>query len=79
MDASPFVRVAFLENIIEAQIMASILEEQEIPHRIRSFHDTAYDGLFQLQKGWGEIHAPQDSHDDIKKILDDVRKGSPIE
>ena len=79
MDASPFIKVAVLENIIEAQIMASILEEQEIPHRIRSFHDTAYDGLFQLQKGWGEIQAPPDSHDDIKTILDDVRKESPIE
>lgn len=73
MDGLPFVKVAVLENIIEAQIVASILEEQEIPHRIRSFHDTAYDGLFQLQRGWGEIQAPRANEDDIKNILNDIR------
>ena len=70
---SPFIKVAVLENIIEAQIMESILEEQQIPHRIRSFHDTAYDGLFQVQKGWGEIHAPRSCEGDINKILNDIR------
>ena len=48
-----YIKIAGLENIVEAQLMVSILEEKEIPHRIRSFHDTAYDGLFQFQKGWG--------------------------
>ena len=43
-----FIEVSVLENIIEAQVIESILTEQNIPHRIRSYHDTAYDGLFQF-------------------------------
>lgn len=72
-DEQEFVNIAILENIIEAQLIASILDEHNIPHRIRSFHDTAYDGLFQFQMGWGAIFAPLSSKDKILEILNDVR------
>lgn len=68
-----FVRIAILDNIIEAQLVESILKEQNIPNRIRSFHDTAYDGLFQFQKGWGELCAPVAFKQEIIGILKDVR------
>ena len=68
-----FIRIAVLENIIEAQIVESVLKDRGIPHRVRSFHDTAYDGLFQLQKGWGEIYAPLSRQEDIQDILKDIR------
>lgn len=68
-----FINVATLDNIIEAQLMDSILNEQNIPHRIRSYHDTAYDGLFQFQLGWGEIWAPFLNKEEILGILNDIR------
>jgi hypothetical protein len=68
-----YVRVAILESMIEAQLMASVLNDRQIPHRIQSYHDTAYDGLFQVQKGWGEIRAPATFLDRIMKILDTIR------
>jgi hypothetical protein len=40
---------------------------------MRSYHDTAYDGLFQTQKGWGCINAPESYREEIKEILSDVR------
>ena len=42
-DEQEFINIAILENVIEAQLIASILNKHNIPHRIRSFHDTAYD------------------------------------
>jgi hypothetical protein len=69
----PFIKIAGLENGIEAQLVESILNEHEIPHRIRSYYDTAYDGLFQVQKGWGEIHAPTTFMEPIREILRAVR------
>ena len=69
-----FIRIALLESIVEAQLLESILAERRIPHRIRSFHDTAYDGLFQMQKGWGELHAPQVFEGELKEILNDIRQ-----
>jgi len=70
---SSYVKIIVLENIVEAQLMGSILKEKGMPHRVRSFHDTAYDGLFQLQKGWGEIYAPTELKEEILDILADVR------
>lgn len=66
----PFIKIATIGNLIEAQVLASVLEQRAIPHRIRSFHDTAYDGLFQFQKGWGEIYAPVEYRADILQILE---------
>ncbi len=71
-----YVKVAILDNEVEASLITSILEERAIPHRLRSYHDTAYDGLFQTQKGWGEIRAPRSHEDDILAIIDDVREAA---
>ena len=68
-----FIKITVLENTIEAQLIDSILNEQNIPHRMRSFYDTAYDGLFQVQKGWGEIFAPATLKEEILKIIKIVR------
>lgn len=77
MDISPkkdsFITVGVIENTIEAQLLTSILTEREIPHRIRSHHDTAYDGLFQTQKGWGEIAAPGQYKSEIIEIIGHIR------
>jgi hypothetical protein len=73
IDKHEFINIAILENIIEAQLIDSILNEQNIPHMIRSFYDTAYDGLFQFQMGWGELCAPLTYKQEIIDILNDVR------
>lgn len=68
-----FIRISILNNAIEAQLVSSILTEQDIPHQIRSYHDTAYDGLFQVQMGWGEIRSPAEFEGDILEILGAIR------
>lgn len=69
----PFVKIAALENAIEAQLLSSFLTQYEIPHRLRSYHDTAYDGLFQLQKGWGEVYGPHDVRQQVLDALAELR------
>ena len=68
-----YIKITVLENLIEAKLIDSILNEKNMPHRIRSFHDTAYDGLFQMQRGWGELFAPLSSKKEILEIVDIVR------
>ena len=70
---SQLVTIAVLENAIEAQLIGSILDQRGISHRLRSYYDTAYDGLFQLQKGWGEIFAPEEVKEEILDIMALVR------
>jgi hypothetical protein len=69
-----YVKAATLENQIEALLLESVLKERGIPHFLRSYHDTAYDGLFQAQKGWGVVTAPEDRLEEILEILQDLRK-----
>jgi hypothetical protein len=73
-----FVKIAILENTIEAQLVDSVLNDRNIPHLLRSFHDTAYDGLFQVQKGWGEIRAPFKFRKVILEILESIRMEPPV-
>ncbi|WP_028316877.1 hypothetical protein [Desulfatibacillum aliphaticivorans] len=69
------VNVATLENEIEARLLGAILDEKEIVHTILSYHDTAYDGMYQVQKGWGVVRAEQEYKEEIRAILEDLRSG----
>lgn len=70
---SQYIKIIVLENGIEAQLIGSILDERGIPHRVRSYHDTAYDGLFQVQKGWGKLYAPRHFKKEILQVIEEVR------
>ncbi len=69
-----YIKVSTLDNEFEAQLLESILQEHEIPHLLQSYHDDAYGNLFQTQKGWGIILAPESSRQEILEILQDIRK-----
>jgi fructose/tagatose bisphosphate aldolase len=71
------VKAAIIENIVESQILEAILFERGIPHRIRSYHDTAYDGLFQMQKGWGEVRTPAENRKEVRALLEEIRTNPP--
>lgn len=62
-------KIAILENEAEAQVLDGLLREQGIPHVIRSYHDSAYDGLFQSSHGWGHIEAPGKFREEILSML----------
>ncbi len=67
-------RIDVLENQMEAQILDQELDKRGIPHIIIDRHDSAYDGIFQTQGGWGEVCAPKEFEGDILEILKDLRE-----
>jgi hypothetical protein len=71
-----YIKITTLDNEIEAGLLESVLIERSIPHLMRSYHDTAYDGLFQVQLGWGAVYAPVALKEEIMEILTELRKGS---
>lgn len=73
--AGETVKVAVIENEIEAGLLGSVLAERSIPHTLRSYRDSAYDGLYQVQKGWGAVYAPAGFKAEILEILADIRRG----
>lgn len=64
-------RILTLENQFEATRIKDILDSAGIPHIIRSLHDSAYDGLFQGQQGWGVLEADEEHE---KRILELLKK-----
>ncbi len=68
------MKIAELNNAIEAGLVDSILLDRSIPHIMRSYHDSAYDGLFQTMKGrWGCVLAPKEHADAITGIIEEIR------
>ncbi len=67
-------KVAVLDNIVEAQVLESILEEQGIPHVTKTYHDSACDGLFQKAMGWGHVEAEERFAPEILAILNALRE-----
>lgn len=67
------------ENGAEADALESLLRENNINVEVVSFHDTAYDGLFQAQYGWGVLRVPAADFDRAQKIIREWKKASPGE
>lgn len=76
-DTEHYIKIAVLDNEVQADVLYEMLTEQGIPHLIRSYHDSAYDGLFQMGKGWGRIDAPEQYKDDILAILETIKADNP--
>ena len=65
-------KILTIDSEVEARLLASALEERNIPHYIKSYHDSAYDGLFQTQMGWGHVEGPDDRRAEIEQVYRDI-------
>ena len=68
------VKILTFKNEIEAMLLDEILNEKKIPHFLRSYHDSAYDGLWQTQTAWGHIEAPEEYREEILQTYNDMSK-----
>jgi hypothetical protein len=59
------VKILVFNNEFEAKLLDGLLNENGIPHLIRSYHDSAYDGLWQTKTSWGHIEAPEEYRNEI--------------
>jgi hypothetical protein len=62
------VRILVFNNEFEATLLDGLLNENRIPHIIRSYHDSAYDGLWQTRSAWGHIEAPEEYREEILEL-----------
>ncbi len=72
-----FEKIVVLENEVQAEVVDDILTSQAIPHRVRSYHDSALDGVFQGTYGWGHIEAPVEFKERILEIVRTIEPGAP--
>jgi hypothetical protein len=68
-----WVKVGTVENRFEGDRISQALQEAGIPFLIKSFLDTAYDGLYIPQKGWGVVMVPEKNREEAKRLISEVK------
>jgi hypothetical protein len=69
-----WVKAGIIENRFEGDRISHVLQEAGIPFLIKSFLDTAYDGLYIPQKGWGIIMVSEKNREEAEKLISEVKK-----
>ena len=67
-------KIVVLDNEVQAELVDSVLAEREIPHIMRSYHDSALDGIYQAKSGWGHVEAPESFRDEIVAVVEEIRR-----
>jgi len=73
MDRSKQVNVHTIESIFEMDMLKDALDKESIPYTIKEHRDTAYDGLFILQKGFASLYVDEGDRDRVLAIVRRVR------
>ncbi len=77
-DISEFTKAADLDNRFIADLIINAMNIERIPHIIKTHLDTAYDGIFTMQKGWGVLLVPKKyvkkASDIFQKVVSDFEK-----
>ena len=72
-------KIAILESEAQAQRLSAMLDEQGIPHVIKSYHDSALDGLFQAYQGWGHVEAGAEHRSLVLDLIADLRTSARMD
>jgi len=78
-EMSKLEKICVLDDEVQAQLLDAALTERKIPHLMRTYHDAAYDGLFQFSKGWGHVEAHPRHKEEILAILADLPQDDSAE
>ena len=73
----PLINIYKPDNDAEAEALRSLLEEHNIYSEVISFHDTAYDGLYQSQFGWGVIKVSEKDRKRALQVIDGWKSAAP--
>ncbi|MCD5397510.1 DUF2007 domain-containing protein [candidate division NPL-UPA2 bacterium] len=63
------VLVYTFQNVVEESRIRTALEEEGVEVLVRSFEDSAYNGIFILQKGIGQMRVFEKDVKKAKKII----------
>ena len=67
-------KAGIIENRFEGDRIKQVLQEAGIPFLVKSFLDTAYDGLYIPQKGWGAVLVPEDFRERAETMIAEVKR-----
>ncbi|MEK7270965.1 MAG: hypothetical protein AAB215_08525, partial [Planctomycetota bacterium] len=75
--AERFETIAVLDNEVQAEAVDAVLAERGIPHGMISYHDSAFNRVFESKTGWGYVEAPKALRDEVLKAIKDLAGPPP--
>jgi hypothetical protein len=76
MRSDRWIKVHTAENIFEMDTVRDALERDGIEYVVKEHKDTAYDGLFVLQKGYATFFIEEENEAAAKAVIQRI-KGIP--
>jgi hypothetical protein len=73
MDKERWKKIHVIENIFEMDIIKDAFEKEGLEYSIKEYKDTAYDGLFVLQKGYAGLYVRENDEDLARSIVTRIR------
>ena len=68
-----WVRIHTFESVFEMDMIKDALDSEGIEYRIKEYKDTAYDGLFILQKGYASLSVAEKDQETAKQVVKQVK------
>ncbi len=69
MASDRWVKIRTVENIFEMDTLRAAFEKEGIEYMVKEYKDTAYDGLFILQKGYATFYTREEDEAAAKAIV----------
>ncbi|HEY3275311.1 MAG TPA: hypothetical protein VGJ94_01720 [Syntrophorhabdaceae bacterium] len=73
VDPEKWVRIHTIESVFEMDMIRDALDKEGIEYSIKEYKDTAYDGLFILQKGYASLSVERKNEEIAKKVVTRIR------
>ncbi len=66
------VKLKVMDDRFQADLYCQALEQRGIPHLLRTYQDTAYDGIYVTQKGFGVIYVEEEHLPAARQVDEDL-------
>ena len=73
MGPEKWKKIHVIENIFEMDMLKDALDNEGLEYSIKEYKDTAYDGLFVLQKGYAGLFVREKDEALAKSIVKHIR------
>lgn len=73
MNHGRWVKIYTIESIFEMDMIKDALDKEGLEYTIKEYKDTAYDGLFVLQKGYAGLFVREKDEEEAKSIVQRIR------
>ena len=73
MSNGKWKKIHTIESIFEMDMIKDALEKEDLEYSVKEYKDTAYDGLFVLQKGYASLFVKEKDEKLAKSIVGHIR------